>query len=204
MKKHLVFWALCLCGAPACGLGYGVGVTLVGTEWAGTLGGLVALATLLGAVFRYERLNDVFGLQHVIQAQRLLRARKKRLAQQAKNIGAGAGAVLLTLALPGGGLLSASINPSSASPEALEKVVAEVEALEVLAIQHDDDSEGCTSGDQAVAVSGCFAALAAGIACKSLAASVGPTGGVSLSVAISACAAAIHLLTTCIYNMRCA
>lgn len=66
MKKHLVFWALCLCGAPAVGLGYLAGEWLGGAGWASDVGALVALVTILGAVCRYERLNDVFGFRRLL------------------------------------------------------------------------------------------------------------------------------------------
>lgn len=68
-KKHLVFWALCLCGAPALGLGYLAGDWLVGTGWGRDMGALVGLATILGAACRYERLNDVFGFQRLGKRQ---------------------------------------------------------------------------------------------------------------------------------------
>lgn len=78
MKKHLVFWALCLCGAPAVGLGYLAGGWLVGTDWARDTGALVALVTMVGAACRYERLNDVFS------------GFFKRLYRRLPNVGAGA------------------------------------------------------------------------------------------------------------------
>jgi len=121
--KHWRFWALCLCGAPALGLGYLAGDWLVGTGWGRDMGALVGLATILGAACRYERLNDVFGFQRL----------GKRQNNKASDVGAGAGAVLLALALPfGGGGAAASIGPSSTSPEALLEVVAEVEHLEAV------------------------------------------------------------------------